>query len=114
MLLFDAPVTKADKKEDKVPENFPGVLKLNDSFASEIMRGNQNHFELLLHDSYRALDSNDEVPPEFEYFYTHLLRHIDPNRTNFKKERKRRTLSEMYTISDEAFGLLILHNQNLK
>ena len=116
VLPFDAPITEADKKKDKVPKSFPGVLKLNDSFASNILGGNQNPgnqnpYEFLLHDSYRKLDSSGGVPPEFEYFYTHLLRHIDPNRTNFKKDKKRRTLSEIYTISDEAFGLLILHDR---
>jgi len=48
------------------------------------------------------------VPGESTYSYRDLLSQVEPRR--FKKLEGQKTLSEIFTVSDEAFGLLVIHN----
>ena len=36
---------------------------------------------------------------------------LAPSRNKYKKNKGTKKLSEIYTVSDEAFGLLVLHNE---
>jgi hypothetical protein len=90
--------SKEDRKNGLVPTDFPGVLKITDKNLDK---------------NYRKFkgDENDEgIHPEFKYFYERLLSHVCKRRTKFRKRRNRATLSDIYTPSDEAFGLVILEN----
>jgi len=60
----------------------------------------------ILHESYRVSNS-----PEFEYFMTKLLHRIGVNRIQFEKKKTTKALRNIYTVQDEAFGLLVLSNE---
>jgi len=66
----------------------------------------------VLHDGYRRVDEDQEsVPAEYKYSYESFLSLIEPNRTSSKRVNRRNLLSDIYTVSDEAFGLLVIHNE---
>ena len=48
---------------------------------------------------------------EFLYFVTRILWMINPTITNFKANKKNKLISEMFTIEDEMFGLILVHNE---
>ena len=60
---------------------------------------------------YRSDD--EEIPEEFIYFCEHLLPHVDTRRKSkfTMGERREKLLREICSHSDEAFGLLVLHNE---
>ena len=60
----------------------------------------------LLQENYRK-----ENTAEFEYFITSLLPKIGHNRIRFDLKKRKKVISEIFTIQDEAFGLLILCNE---
>ena len=61
-----------------------------------------------LHKDYR---NSDEATPEFRYFAERILAAVDPRRNKFKDKKGMKPLREIYTVTDEAFGLLILLNE---
>jgi len=62
-----------------------------------------------LHQDYRRYEGGyDEA---FEYFVTRLLARITPSRTNFRKQKHKKLLSEIFTVTDEAFVLFVLYNE---
>ena len=83
-----------------MPESFPGVLQLSTN-----LKGTP-----LLNKEYRdfGVDGN----PEFEYFVRNLLPEISPKRTQYKKNGcGQKTLSQAFTPTNKAFGLMILDNE---
>lgn len=54
---------------------------------------------------------SDEATPEFRYFVERILPAISPSRNRFKDRKGKTKLSEIFTISDEAFGLVMLLNE---
>ena len=64
----------------------------------------------MFHDDYRDFGENGNE--EFEYFVKRLLLRLDPRRTKYrnKKEYCQKPYDTAFTISDEAFALLVLDN----
>ena len=92
--------TSEHKREGKVPESFPGILQLSTN-----LKGTP-----LLNKAYR--DFGEDGNPEFEYFVRYLLPEICPKRTQYKKNGcGKKTMSQAFTPTDEAFGLMILDNE---
>ena len=48
---------------------------------------------------------------EFNYFVTRILPAINPTFSDFRRQKGTKLLSEMFTITDEAFGLIMLYNE---
>ena len=88
------------KAAGKVPSNFPGVLKIN-----------PENNDSVFHKEYREFGENGNE--ELEYFFKSLLPKIDPTRIKYKNKKDyiNRSFDEVFTISDEAFGLLVLDNK---
>ena len=87
-----------DIEKNLVPENFPGNVGIVMDERKDVN---------LLHESYRK-----ENTPEFEYFFTALLPKIGHRRIEFDKHKRTKLVSDIYTVPDEAFGLLILCNEH--
>ena len=91
------------KEAGKVPRNFPGVL--------EIIPRKDGGEQSYLHKNYREFGENGNE--ELEYFFKNLLPRIDPSRTKYKNKKNysERSFDASFTVSDEAFGLLVLDNE---
>ena len=61
-----------------------------------------------VHKDYRG---SEEPTEEFKYFVERILPAIAPNRNKFKARKGKNKLSEIYTVTDEAFGLVMLLNE---
>lgn len=88
------------KAAGKVPSNFPGVLRIN-----------PENKESVFHEDYREFGENGNE--ELEYFFKSLLPKIDPTRIKYRNQKDyiNRSFDEVFTVSDEAFGLLVLDNE---
>ena len=88
-----------DKKNGNLPDNFPGVLRVD------------LKSENLLHSDYRSADDN--IPEEFIHFCERLLPHVCTGRRaeTTEKTRANTLLSETHSTSDEACGLLVVDNE---
>ena len=53
----------------------------------------------------------DTAEEEFEYFMERIMSAIAPTRNKFMYRKGQELLSKIYTVSDEAFGLLMLFNE---
>ena len=62
----------------------------------------------LLPENYRRWD---KPPEEFRYMIENVLQPIRPTTISFRDQKAQRPLSEIFTVSDEAFGLVILLNE---
>ena len=83
-----------------VPDTFPGVLKIDANLEGRP----------LLNPEYRDFGTNGNQ--EFEYFVRYLLSEISPKRTQYKRQGCcDKSLSEAFTSTDEAYGLMILDNE---
>ena len=81
--------------ENKIPDNFPQDLFIdldNDSNSS-----------------YRRY--GDEVNESFYYFVNRILSAINASVTNFHNRKTIQLISQIYTVSDEALGLILLENE---
>ena len=89
---------REDKEDGKVLDSFPGSVYLQ-----------VKNKKTILHPDYRRYEGGyDEA---FEYFVTRLLARITPSRTNFRKQKHKKLLSEIFTVTDEAFVLFVLYNE---
>ena len=87
-------------KKDGVPEAFPG-----DVLVSVEPDEDKNH----LPEKYRRWDN--EPPEEFIYFIERIMPAVNPSNNHFWKFNGIKKLSEIYSVQDEAFGLVILLNE---
>ena len=84
-----------------MPESFPGTLGLVDD--------PNNEGEMMINPGYRNYSiANNE---EFCYFVRRILPAINPKKLNFAKDCVHKKISEMFSVSDEAFALLVLYNE---
>ena len=83
--------------QGKVPGLFPGTLKLTSGKDKES----------ILHPDYRR-----EASVEFEYFVENILERVRPRRTKYKYQKGGKLVSEIFTVSDEAFALFVLYNEH--
>ena len=92
-----------------MPTTFPGVL--------ELQHNNKN--ASLLHENYGAYypdgdpegNGNPEGFHEFKCFVSELLTRVQPGRTKFAKAKTHKCVSECFTVSDEAFALMVIDNE---
>ena len=91
---------RAEMERAKFPTEFPKSLEINP---------NKDNFPIL-NQQYRKVDANDNVPHEFIWFVSVFLSRIQPLRTKFGEKCTEKLVSDIYTVSDEAYGLLVLYN----
>jgi hypothetical protein len=84
-----------DAKNGKIPVTFPGSIKITDG---------------LINDRYRKY--SDATNDEFYYFVTRILTAINPNKSKFNHHKSNTPISEIFSVTDEAFGLLIILNEH--
>ena len=89
------------KKGDKVPKSFPGSLSIN------LERGPGKYLD----PDYRVYEKDATWKPEFEYFMSRIMSAIAPSRNGYNKNCGKLKLSQIYTVSDEAFGIVMLYNE---
>ena len=101
---FDSSSVTEDSEKGKVPDRFPGTLRVSDWDMKD-------KEEKVLHPDYRAYGSADN--PEFYYFVTRILASVNARNNNFNGNTKgtEHLLSKIFTVEDEAFALLMLYNE---
>eukprot|EP00536_Pseudo-nitzschia_multiseries_P013732 jgi/Psemu1/36165/gm1.36165_g len=64
----------------------------------------------ILHPEYRkkGIVGDEDV----YYFVTRILAGISPSHNRFKQSKETELISDIFLVSDEAFGLMILHNKH--
>ena len=77
-----------------MPRSFPGSLLVSED-------GIDKNYRLY------ERDGNEE----FEYFVTRLVERVRPRQTKFGQKKSTKRISEIFTPSDEAYALLVLHNE---
>lgn len=93
-----------DSEHGNVPDRFPGTVRVSDwDMKDKEVK--------VLHPCYRAYGTVDN--PEFYYFVTRILASVNARNNNFNGNTKgtERLLSEIFTVEDEAFALLMLYNE---
>ena len=91
---------RAEMERAKFPTDFPGSLEINP---------NKENIPIL-HQQYRKVDANNNVLQDFIWFVSVFLSRIQPLRTKFGEKCTKKLVSDIYTVSDEAYGLLVLYN----
>ena len=86
--------------KDRVPDSFPGTVLLQDNGEE---KGDERY---TLHPEYRKKTSD-----EFKYFVRAILTAVNGKNCDFKRLNKRRSINDIFTVSDEAFALLMLRNE---
>lgn len=85
-----------DSASKMVPEDFPGTIGLVSDKKGKI----------ILNPDYR--NGNEE----FDYFITQMLSAIHPTFNKFGYRKNRELISEVYSVSDEAYGVLVIYNEH--
>eukprot|EP00536_Pseudo-nitzschia_multiseries_P015792 jgi/Psemu1/43854/gm1.43854_g len=62
----------------------------------------------ILHPEYRKKGIVGDK--DFYYFVTRILAGISPSHNRFKQSKETELITDIFLVSDEAFGLMILHN----
>ena len=86
-----------------VPNDFPKNVKINVSLSKET---NVLKFQNL-HPEYRKFTDNKE----FLFFVENILAKINPKYSNFEENKTKIVISQIFTITDEAFALTMVLNQ---
>lgn len=93
---------RADILKGLVPKSFPGSL--------ELVEDPNNEGEVIINPEYRKYSTANNG--EFFYFVSRMLPSINPKKVNFSKECSNKSISEIFSVSDEAFALLLLYNEH--
>ena len=86
-----------DKGKNKVPSSFPGTIGL-------LMEPNQQG--VILSEEYRRY--GEVVNDDFDYFISRILPAVNPSKSKFNERKGRTLIGEMFSVTDEAFGLMII------
>eukprot|EP00957_Ditylum_brightwellii_P199311 15192447-Ditylum_brightwellii.AAC.1 len=57
--------------------------------------------------NYISVDNED-----FYYLMTRILFAINPTNNNFKQRKDKDVISDIFSITDEAFGLMVIYNKH--
>ena len=90
-----------DKGKNKVPSSFPGSIGL-------LMEPNQQG--VILSEEYRRY--GEVVNDDFDYFISRILPAVNPSKSKFNERKGRTLIGEMFSVTDEAFGLMIIYNEH--
>ena len=91
----------ADSKKtgpEAVPESFPGTIMLK-----------MHNGKIILDPKYRKY--NECKNEEFDYFTRQILAVSNPNVNKYKERKYKDLISDIYTVADEVFGLLMIYNE---
>ena len=86
-----------DRRDKTIPDSFPGAVVIN-------IKKDENGNYLSPH--YRRQQSE-----EFKYFYNRILSAINPQIMMWDKVKGLEPLSEIFSVTDEAFALVMLFNE---
>ena len=86
-----------DNANNKVLDTFP---------AGTIGFVNDDNGTIVLNPKYRT------VINEFHYYISRMLAAIFPTYTTFSQQKSRDLLSDIYSVTDKAFGLLVIYNKH--
>eukprot|EP00536_Pseudo-nitzschia_multiseries_P002313 jgi/Psemu1/5277/gm1.5277_g len=91
-------ITVADSEKAKGPASSPGsTVALNPESVEITFNG------------YRRYGNADNE--EFYYFVTRILSAVNPVGTNFKQKKATMLISDIFSVTDEAFALMIIENE---
>ena len=88
--------TTEDKENGNLPEAIPGVLLLQ-------LNGEQD----MLQDWYRKLTDSETVV----YFHKKILPKVKGKKKYWEDQKRKYLLSKIYSVSEEAFALLVIDNE---
>ena len=94
MVYFDN--STEDNANDKVPDTFPGTIELVTDDKGDIV----------INPEYRSNNT------EFHCYISRIMAAINPTYSKFSQRKCRDLISEIYSITDEAFGLLVIYNEH--
>jgi len=83
-----------------VPDYFPGCLSIHETDDPDAP---------VLHPRYRRKGTGSEN--DFYYFASRIMASIEPKLISFEDRKKDELISKLYSASDEAFALIIIHNE---
>lgn len=89
-----------DNPRGNVPDSFPGSIGLVANDEGKV----------ILNPAYRI--DNGTENKEFHYFIQRILSAINPMKSRFVERKCKDLVSKIYSITDEAFGLLIIYNEH--
>ena len=81
-----------------MPESFPGTVMLVCEKGGQITNL-----------QYRKYDNADNE--EYYHFVTRILSAVNPIVNNFRGRKERELLSDIFSVSDEAYALMIIYNE---
>lgn len=87
----------ADSEKAKVPTSFPGTVALNPDSVE------------ITANEYRRYGNADNE--EFYYFVTRIMSAINLVGTNVKQKKATELISDIFSVTDEAFALMIIDNE---
>ena len=94
-------VITVDYEKSVVPVSFPGTIgPIPDPTGEE---------DAIINPGYRQYDN--ATNEEFYYFITRILPAINPGKSNFRQRKEKDLISDIFTVADEAFGMILLHNE---
>ena len=89
-------ISTEDNANDNVPDTFPGTIGLVTDDKGAIV----------INPEYRSDNT------EFHYYINRIMAAINPTYRKFSQRKCRDLISEIYSITDEAFGLLVIYNEH--
>ena len=89
-------ISTEDNANDNVPDTFLGTIGLVTDDKGAIV----------INPEYRSDNT------EFHYYINRIMAAINPTCSKFSQRKCRDLISEIYSITDEAFGLLVIYNEH--
>ena len=86
-----------------VPEEFPGTVSLIYDVTGTA------DTTIQLHDEYRRYKNGKD--DNFDWFVLNVMDSIQPRKSKIRECRDNKLISEIFTVSDEAFALMMLLNE---
>ena len=94
-------VVAVDSEKGGVPREFPGSIGL--------LKDPTGESHAIISPGYRQY--GDAANKEFYYFVHRILPAINPGINNFRHRKTTDLISDIFTVTDEAFGLIMIHNE---
>ena len=95
-------VLVADCAKNHVPASFPGSIGL--------VKDPEDSNRVVINPLYRQY--GDTTNKEFNYFLSRIVQAINPTKTMYNQRKHKERISEIFLVTDEAFGLLIIYNEH--
>ena len=67
--------------------------------------------EFRLPEGYRVGGTEEEIDA-LKYFFSRMVPACNPSKNNFRYEKGKKMISDIFSISNEAFALLVLYNES--